>query len=384
MGAGQLAERPLSEPAGVRVPAGLHWQSRFFAATAGLWRRLGDLESRVLADDIAAVRIEKPIYVTSLARAGTTIVTELLERHPAVTSHRYSDFPNVWTPYWRNDLLQKSRRETPALEERAHRDRIRVSNDSPEAVEEILWMHFFRNLHDEYRDQVLDGAERNADFDAFYTDHVRKLLAARGASRYLAKGNYNVARLGYLHSLFPDARFVVPLRDPVQHIASLAKQHLLFLEADRMDARVGRQLSLAGHFEFGPHRTFVHFGNTAEAEAIRTCWSEGREVEGWARYWAATYRHLDAQLRAQPALRKATLLFRYEELCSHSAQVIDTLLSHCDLSRAGFEAVREEYISLLTQPDYYRPGFSDGELETIHAHCDPVFAGIGEHCLRAV
>ena len=73
----------------VTVPAGLHRQSRFFASTAGLWRRLGNLESSVLEDELEGVRIERPLYVTSLARAGTTIVTEMLERHPAVTSHRF-------------------------------------------------------------------------------------------------------------------------------------------------------------------------------------------------------------------------------------------------------------------------------------------------------
>ena len=89
---------------------------------------------------------------------STTIVTEMLERHPDVTSHRYSDFPNVWTPYWRNHLLQQTRREAPKAEERAHKDRIRVSNDSPEAVEEVLWMHFFRDIHDEAQNQVLEAS----------------------------------------------------------------------------------------------------------------------------------------------------------------------------------------------------------------------------------
>ena len=32
----------------VRVPAGLYFQSRFFAATRGLWRSLADLESKIV------------------------------------------------------------------------------------------------------------------------------------------------------------------------------------------------------------------------------------------------------------------------------------------------------------------------------------------------
>ena len=87
--------------------------------------------------------VDRPVYIASLPRSGTTILTEMLEQHPDLTCHRYSDFPNVWTPYWRNYLLRENpdpvRRE---MRERAHKDRIEVSNDSPEAVEEVLWMSF--------------------------------------------------------------------------------------------------------------------------------------------------------------------------------------------------------------------------------------------------
>lgn len=365
---------------GMRVPTGLYLQARLFAATAGLWRRLGNLETKILGDELAGIEIEAPIYVTSLARAGTTIVTEMLERHPDVTSHRYSDFPNIWTPYWRNDLLQKTRRETPRLQERAHRDRIRVSNDSPEAVEEVLWMHFFPGWHGGRQNQVLDGSRRDAGFDAFYRDHIRKLLAVRGARRYLAKGNYNIARLAYIRELFPDARFLVPLRDPVQHIASLAKQHTLFLRASEQDPRTPRQLAMSGHFEFGPGRLLVHFGDDRAANAIRACWFEGREVEGWARYWASTWRHLERQLNDDAELRAAVLLFRYEDLCRTSGPVIDALLGHCGLDAASFGTIRADYEQRLSLPNYYRSGFSDADLETIHRHCDGVLEDIRVHC----
>ena len=118
---------------------------------------LGNLETRVLADELHAISIDNPIYVTSLARAGTTIVTEMLESHPDLSCHHYSDFPNPWTPFWRNYLLQHSRRQPPEASVRAHRDRILVSQDSPEAVEEVLWMGFFENLHDSTGSNVLDG-----------------------------------------------------------------------------------------------------------------------------------------------------------------------------------------------------------------------------------
>ena len=63
----------------VKVPGGLHLQARFFSATQGVWKFLGNLESAVVRENIERVNVDRPIYVTSLARAGTTILTELLD-----------------------------------------------------------------------------------------------------------------------------------------------------------------------------------------------------------------------------------------------------------------------------------------------------------------
>lgn len=362
------------------VPSGLYFQSRLFAATNKLWRRLADLETRVVREEISQGVVDRPVYITGLARSGTSILTEMLARHPDLTCHRYSDFPNVWTPYWRNYLLDKSRLQTPKLTERAHRDRIYVSNDSPEALEEVLWMSFFPALHDATVNQVLDGQLRNAAFDQFYREHILKLLAVRRAGRYLAKGNYNISRIRYILALYPDAKFLIPVRSPVNHVASLAKQHALFTRLSAQDRRVSRQLALSGHFEFGPRRTPVNFGNPETTRAIIECWEQGREVEGWARYWAGTYGHVVGQLEAFPDVRKACLLFRYEDLCNHSAGLIDSILGHSELPGTAFEAIRAEYITRLTTPDYYDVDFSPPELRQITDHCGPVDDKLSKFC----
>jgi hypothetical protein len=324
----------------VRVPSGLYLQSRFFAATRGLWRRLAELETAVVREETASLSIDRPLYIASLPRSGTTILTEMLARHPDLTSHRYSDFPNVWTPYWRNYLLGRTRKRAPDKTERAHADRILVNNDSPEAVEEVLWMHFFPSLHDAAANQVMDGQRRNAEFDRFYTEHLLKLLAVRKAGRYLAKGNYNITRIRYLLALFPDAKFLVPVRDPVRQVASLARQHALFERASVTDSRVSRQLAMSGHFEFGPGRVPVNFGDDDATRAVADCWRQGRETEGWARYWAQAYGHVLGLLENHPGVRESCLLFRYEDLCAHPASLVDAILAHCELPQSGFETTR--------------------------------------------
>jgi len=356
----------------VDVPAGLHAQSRFFAATRGLWFRLGKLESAVLADELEGLHITKPVYVSGLARSGTTILTELLEKHPELTSHRYSDFPNIWTPYWRNYLLQKTRREQPAMRERAHQDRIRVSNDSPEAVEEVLWMYFFPHCHAVTQPNVLDKQISNPAFEDFYRDHIRKLLLVRNSPRYLAKGNYNVGRFMYILKLFPDARLLIPFRNPVNHIASLIKQHRFFHQADVADPRVSLQLALSGHFEFGARRNAIHFGDNDRHDAITEAWSAGREAEGWALYWAQTYGFLLDQARDHPEFARASLFVSYEHLCAEPGATIDRITTHCELEQTVFQDTRAYYCQNLSLPEYYKPDFTAAETEVIRGICEPV------------
>src|SRR3546814_8123113 len=51
--------------------------------------------------EIERIGIDRPIFIAGLARAGTTILLESLERHPVTVTHRYRDFPMVLTPvFW--------------------------------------------------------------------------------------------------------------------------------------------------------------------------------------------------------------------------------------------------------------------------------------------
>lgn len=361
----------------LKVPSSLYWQSRTVKATENLWKRFGNFETGILGDELDEIKIESPVYVTSLARAGTTIVTEMLNEHPDTTSHRYSDFPWVWTPYWRNYLRQRSQVIEPRLEERAHKDRILVSQESPEAVEEVLWNHFFPQTHDPRQSNVLDQQTSLPVFEKFYTEHLQKLLLVREAKRYLAKGNYNIGRIAYIHKLSPSARFVIPVRDPINHIASLAKQHQFFIRAARSDPRVGEQLQFAGHWEFGPGRRAINYGDKQAITKIEDAWEHGDEVLGLAWLWRSTYEHLLNQLNASPDLKAACYIFRYEDLCSDSGHIIDEMLEHCKLDSASFTTQRAQYIEKLTPPDYYQPSFSQTERDIITEVCGDIAAQLG-------
>ncbi|MGK7294985.1 MAG: sulfotransferase [Candidatus Wenzhouxiangella sp. M2_3B_020] len=347
------------------VPGGLYWKTRFFSATAGLWKRLAAIETAVLRDELPDPG-NAPIYVAGVARSGTTILTEMIARHPDVTCHRYSDFPNVHTPFWRNWLAERTRRAPAEAVERAHRDRLMVTAESPEAVEEVIWMRYFDHLHDAGRSQVMGSDVDNPAFEAFYREHVAKLLLARGRSRYLTKGNYNTTRLGYIRSIFPEARFVVPVRRPLNHVASLVKQDRLFRRSAAEDPRVTGQLHRSGHFEFGPDKRCIHVGDDDEAAEIHAHWQAGRDAEGWAMYWNAVYRSVLDAIDRDEDLAGRVLFVRYEALCARPTETIDGIVDHCRLPAKPFESVRDDFSARLSEPDYYAPDFSEREIERIH------------------
>ena len=62
------------------------------------WKAIGNLETSVLADTVEKIPVIKPVYVSGLARSGSTILLEILAKVPGVVSQRYSDFPPVFTP----------------------------------------------------------------------------------------------------------------------------------------------------------------------------------------------------------------------------------------------------------------------------------------------
>ncbi|WP_281783232.1 sulfotransferase [Sinimarinibacterium flocculans] len=321
------------------VPAWVDWLGGSVARRPRLWQRLGRLESSALRERIQATPIQAPVYVSGLARSGSTVLLEMLAAHPDMATHRYRDFPLVYTPWWWNRFLDRAQRAPAAATERAHGDGILITPDSPEAVEEVLWMGFFPHLHRPGASDVLGFMTDAPVFEDFYRDHLRKLLLLRGGRRYLAKGNYNTTRIEYLLNLFPDARFVLPVREPAAHVASLMRQHRRFAERHAADPRALRYMSRLGHFEFGLDRRPVHIGDGSEAAAIAAAWAAGREAEGYARAWNDLYRFVADRLDAMPALREAVLIVRHEDLCMEPERSLRRLFAHCalDAGPAYFE-----------------------------------------------
>ncbi len=341
---------------------------RFCQNWRWLLRRIADWETSLLAARLACVRIEKPVFITGLARSGTTLLLELLATVEGAATHRYRDFPFLMIPYFWNRYLDRFPVEQEPVE-RAHKDRIFVTRENPEAMEEPLWQAFFPRFHSTTAVHRLTAADGDPDFERFYRAHLRKILLIRGGTRYFAKGNYHVPRIEYLAHLFPDARFIVPIRHPLTHVHSLVRQHQLFCSYAAADARVPRYLEAAGHFEFGPQRRPIRLDGR-EGDRILEAWSRGDDYLGYSIQWKELYHFVETLRTADRDLARRILVVRYEDLCDQPEATMERLLGDIEVERACASRVLAQLKTV--SKSQHIPRLDDGQHRAILAEVGEV------------
>lgn len=62
----------------MRIRSSDYFLVRFCEKSQPMLRRAADLETRILGSKLAAIPIETPVFITGLARSGTTLLLELL------------------------------------------------------------------------------------------------------------------------------------------------------------------------------------------------------------------------------------------------------------------------------------------------------------------
>lgn len=332
LGIAWLSRRSPAEASHLSVSDSQYFFLQVAEAAPWLLRTAAAVETRWLQRKLERIEIDRPIFIAGLARSGTTMLLELFAQVPEVATHRYRDFPFLFTPYFWSSFFSLFGARG-GLVQRPHQDGMLISPESPEAFEEPIWQTYFPEAHRSIESHILDETHRNQAFDALFVEHLKKMLLLRGGNRYLSKGNYNITRLEYLASLFPDARFVVPIRHPATHVASLVRQHELFCEYARHDPRVPHYLSAAGHFEFGPQRVPISVNGSGKQSLA--AWEQGEEHRGYAIQWAAVYGYVFELLERSPSLADRILVVRYEDLCDDPHTEVLKVLQHVQLEQQG-------------------------------------------------
>lgn len=298
-----------------------------------------DLERAVFGRQIPDQDKAAHVFVTGLARSGTTILMRSLFETGNFCSLTYRDMPFVLAPgLWR--MMSGGFQRKGAAGQRAHGDGILVDFDSPEALDEVFWrvMAGETYIHPDRLSPMVANPELIKDF----RDYVGLIMRRYGATRYLSKNNNNILRIGTLVKAFPEAVLLVPYRDPLQQAFSLLRQHERFTEQQKADPFTRDYMTWLAHHEFGAdHRPFEWAADVSVPVG---------SLDYWLLQWTGAYRHLLAQAQEFGA----NLAFvGYERLCEDDTLFVRILerLGLDPMTQPGFQLSRSE-IDVPVDPDY--------------------------------
>ncbi len=277
-----------------------------------------DIERKLFSARSTESVAAKHVFVSGLARSGTTLLMRALYDSREFSSLTYRDMPFVLAPNTWAKVTKRSRHHMNDIE-RAHGDGIRIGFDSPEALEEVFWRVFGG---DYIRGDRLASVRLSDESIAAFRAYVDLINRRYNKKRYLSKNNNNILRLTGLSRAFPDAIVLVPFRDPIQQARSLLTQHNKFIERHRYDRFARKYMTWLVHHEFGSdHRPF-EWGATVGAKYAPT------ELEYWLAQWIGVYGFLVEQVSEDDTHR---VFVCYELLCERSPEAWGSICNLVDI-----------------------------------------------------
>jgi len=353
------------------IPKWLDRWNRHIQNHPGFWIKLGQFENKLLEPWLYNININQPIYITGYARAGSTLILHLLDQCSSTTSFRYQHFPFVHTLWFWSWLTRPGQLNPTQL--RAHQDRIKVSPQSPEGLDAMIWHHYaYQADLDTERVQAFQNLPDN--FFSYYDNTIRKLLYLQNATRYLSKNNALTPHLRQLWQYYPQAKIIVTVRHPYDQIASLIKQHRLLSGMQQYDPSVLYYMRGMRHFEFGLDRRPLSLKTPYSCEDITEKWRKGQDIEGYAMQWTNVYGHL-YKLKQQPDLQDKLFIVPYEQLCAHPETTLDHLGHWLNLDTSSSQHYARGLN--IAQPDYYHTQWSMCEKQRLSALVGDVATNLG-------
>ncbi len=258
---------------------------------------------------------EQLVFVSGLARSGTTAVMRKLYETGEYASLTYNNMPFLFMPnLWKN-------KKTMSLKPRAHQDGIMVNGESPEEFDEYFWKVF---LDDRYIGERLQIHNIPDDVLAKYRSYVSLICKSQGKKRYLSKNNNNLLRIDSLQKL-DNAKNIFLYRHPVDHCASLLKLHKRFTELQQQDPFITEYFNFLGHHEFGSkHKPFAFGTNTpGDMKQYST-----DDINYWLVTWINYYSHL---LEINYGYFE---LIAFEDVINHPGRVFGYLQKGLSLKKA--------------------------------------------------
>ena len=166
-----------------------------------------ELEEIIHGRKAKQLPVEEYVFITGLARSGTTALMNKIFASEEYASLQYSNMPILLSPNFWNKKLKFAKHE------RAHKDGIIIDGNSPEEFDEYFWKVF---LNDSYIQEGLLPHEVDKKVLEKYLTYVALICLSKGKQKYISKNNNNILRFSTLRKIKGN-KIIVLFRDPVSH-----------------------------------------------------------------------------------------------------------------------------------------------------------------------
>lgn len=283
---------------------------------------------------------QQAVWVCGLARAGTTILTDVLYETGDFTSLTYRQMPFPLAPNVWKKLSRWGISGTEQKVERAHGDGLLVNIDSPEALEEVFWRVHESDVYQQ--SDSLPAHQTTQESLTAFENYLNYILLSQQQSsdqsshsdkRYLSKNNNHLLRIPSLLSHFPQAKILIPLREPLEHAESLRRQHIKWVERHQRDPFSLSYMNWLAHHEFGlGHKPFSFNGLSEDSETDHVIGStDSNSLNYWLIRWLDAYAHVETILNQQQ-YRSQLLVVDYQALSSTPQKVLSNVFDFLGLS----------------------------------------------------
>ena len=205
-------------------------------------RSLLELEKIIYLKD-KKIKNQEHVFITGLPRSGTTSLLNFIYSNNDYASLTYKNMPFILSP----NLSKFFNKKEILKKERLHRDGIIFDINTPEALDEI----FFDNNEDFIKKEL--------------SNYLELILVSYNKDKYLSKNNLNYKRIDLITEILPKSKFLIMIRDPLQHSYSLLNQHIHFCKLQKKNNFIRRYMNYLSHNEFGlDHRSWnnpINFNN---------------------------------------------------------------------------------------------------------------------------
>lgn len=293
-------------------------------------------------------KIDRPIFVVGPFRSGTTILEKIIGDHPDVGHFTYMSnvyFQAPITGYILMNILWRIGFLDQQILSAVHNPRVKYTMFSPYECEWI-WSQTRRGLWaPDVKDISLGVDYSDPEFESYLRSMIKRHMLFQRSRRFLSKNPVSCLRLDYLHKLFPDARFVTIVRNPLDTVLSHYRM------SSHMEKVFYQNPQTKWILQEGLHMDLLSMRIKTPSYDRTMDLNQEHALLSLANQWADLETAVLDSVKNNEELAAHSLQLTYEDFVNDSRRVLNTLWDFTGLDGEAADQLTEKYKDILTPPE---------------------------------